>query len=523
MGKESNSVNKVCGSDGETYASECALKNASCIMQIEINIAFEGDCKLCTNVVCENGARCAAGECICPESCPEESGKTVCGTDGKTYQSECELQRIACDRDKIKELPLHVAFHGECGEKFAVAALTTMSTALITRQSTTITDVTSTQEREACKDIHCDFEATCELDPDKFPRCSCKFDCASIPPENIRPVCGSDLKIYSSICAMKMEACQRQQELRLRPLDLCEGMEVKPCNGDQPLTDSDGKEYDCGSGLNRRDCPSNSYCHQTTRFARCCKKVQGIQVVKCLDSWHGCCPDGKTAALGPDGAGCPSLCNCNRLGSMSDTCNPETGQCDCRPGVGGLKCDRCMPGYWGLPKISEGHQGCIPCGCSLFGSIREDCEQMTGRCVCNPEIQGHKCTICTDHNKILTPTGCYSGSQSDIRGRKATAHILKEILELCEIIYQNGQPCKDHPEITGISFGDLFNIYVAISDKCVGLLLRARKQGLVEFEGECLFQRRDDNVPVFLVKPISEIRTSLKQRIQDARLETLHQ
>ncbi|KAK0074168.1 hypothetical protein PV325_008681 [Microctonus aethiopoides] len=116
-----------------------------------------------------------------------------------------------------------------------------------------------------------------------------------------------------------------------------------------------------------------------------------------------------------------------------------------------------------------------------------------------------------------------AGSQSDIRGRKATAHILKEILELCEIIYQNGQPCKDHPEITGISFGDLFNIYVAISDKCVGLLLRARKQGLIEFEGECLFQRRDDNVPVFLVKPISEIRTSLKQRIQEAKGDTLHQ
>lgn len=91
----------------------------------------------------------------------------------------------------------------------------------------------------------------------------------------------------------------------------------------------------------------------------CSFSVHGIQVVKCADSWHGCCPDGKTAALGPDGAGCPSLCGCNRLGSVSDTCNPETGQCECKPGVGGLKCDRCMPGYWGLPKISEGHQGCI--------------------------------------------------------------------------------------------------------------------------------------------------------------------
>lgn len=51
-------------------------------------------------------------------------------------------------------------------------------------------------------------------------------------------------------------------------------MEVKPCNGDPPLVDSEGKEYDCGSGPERRDCPSNTYCHQTTRFARCCKKGQ---------------------------------------------------------------------------------------------------------------------------------------------------------------------------------------------------------------------------------------------------------
>lgn len=100
----------------------------------------------------------------------------------------------------------------------------TMSTPSVTRLSTAVTEVTSAQEM--CKDIHCDFEATCELGPDRFPRCSCKFDCASIRPENMLPVCGSDLKIYSSICAMKMEACQRQQELRLRPLDLCQGLNI---------------------------------------------------------------------------------------------------------------------------------------------------------------------------------------------------------------------------------------------------------------------------------------------------------
>lgn len=152
-------------------------------------------------------------------------------------------------------------------------------------------------------------------------------------------------------------------------------MEVKPCNGDQPLKDTQtGKELDCGNGPARQDCPSGSYCHQTTRFAKCCQKSsyrksktgddlpnedQNLVQKACEDAFYGCCPDGKTPAQGANNAGCPSLCGCNKLGSYSDTCDPVTQQCQCRPGVGGLKCDRCEPGYWGLPKISSGHQGCI--------------------------------------------------------------------------------------------------------------------------------------------------------------------
>lgn len=82
----------------------------------------------------------------------------------------------------------------------------------------------SVVEREACKDIHCDFDATCELGPDNFPRCTCRFNCSSDGlVEQPKPVCASDLRIYPSLCEMKFEACQRQDELRLRPLDLCQG------------------------------------------------------------------------------------------------------------------------------------------------------------------------------------------------------------------------------------------------------------------------------------------------------------
>ena len=50
-----------------------------------------------------------------------------------------------------------------------------------------------------------------------------------------------------------------------------------------------------------------------------------------------------------------------------------------------------------------------------------------------------------------------------------------------------------------VTFGRLFERYTRISNKVVGMLLRARKQNLVDFEGEMLFQRRDDNVVITLL------------------------
>lgn len=53
------------------------------------------------------------------------------------------------------------------------------------------------------------------------------------------------------------------------------------------------------------------------------------------------------------------------------------------------------------------------CGCSAFGSVREDCEQMTGRCVCKPGIQGQKCTVCSNHEHTLGPNGCFDRMYPD--------------------------------------------------------------------------------------------------------------
>lgn len=52
-------------------------------------------------------------------------------------------------------------------------------------------------------------------------------------------------------------------------------------------------------------------------------------------------------------------CQCNVYGSYKGTCDPATGQCSCKPGVGGQKCDRCEPGFWNFRGIvTENMSGC---------------------------------------------------------------------------------------------------------------------------------------------------------------------
>lgn len=58
------------------------------------------------------------------------------------------------------------------------------------------------------------------------------------------------------------------------------------------------------------------------------------------------------------------------------------------------------------------------------------------------------------------------GSLSETRGYKATIHVCKEMLELCEVISENGEPLFDPNEKPDdprkvISFGELFNVSIS--------------------------------------------------------------
>lgn len=95
------------------------------------------------------------------------------------------------------------------------------------------------------------------------------------------------------------------------------------------------------------------------------------------------------------------------------------------------------------------------------------------------------------------------GSKTEQRGKDAHTHISREVEELCEVIRTIGETTASTDgggKVTTVEFGKLFEHYVTISNKLVGILLRARKQRLVNFEGEMLWQGKDDRVVITLLQ-----------------------
>lgn len=76
-------------------------------------------------------------------------------------------------------------------------------------------------------------------------------------------------------------------------------------------------------------------------------------------------------------------------------------------------------------------------------------------------------------------------------------HIHGENADMCYVIRTMNDPDPDGK--TRVTFRELFDRYVRISDKVVGILLRARRHGKVAFKGEMLWQGQDDGVIITLL------------------------
>ncbi|XP_046289595.1 laminin subunit alpha-3 isoform X1 [Marmota monax] len=97
-------------------------------------------------------------------------------------------------------------------------------------------------------------------------------------------------------------------------------------------------------------------------------------------------------------------CECDPAGAISHHCNPEGGQCPCRPNIIGRQCTRCATGHYGFPH-------CKKCNCG-----RRLCEEATGQCLCPPRTVRPQCEACELHSFSFHPLAGCEGCNCSRRG-----------------------------------------------------------------------------------------------------------
>lgn len=137
----------------------------------------------CSSIVCSHGAKCLIDSndlprCYCPDHCDEYDRTIlvegrVCGTDNETYQTLCDLQKRACQRQET----LNVVHVGECR---------TFDSFLF---------------------IFLSINIKKKIIP--FEDCQSHLPC----PTTYQPICASNLQEYPNECEMNKHACQSKIHL----------------------------------------------------------------------------------------------------------------------------------------------------------------------------------------------------------------------------------------------------------------------------------------------------------------------
>lgn len=80
-------------------------------------------------------------------------------------------------------------------------------------------------------------------------------------------------------------------------------------------------------------------------------------------------------------------CDCDPSGTEGDVCDKNTGQCLCRDGFAGRRCDQCDERFYGYPN-------CRACACNAKGSANLQCDITTGECECHANFTSRTCEKC---------------------------------------------------------------------------------------------------------------------------------
>ncbi|XP_061943056.1 laminin subunit alpha lam-3 isoform X4 [Apis cerana] len=159
----------------------------------------------------------------------------------------------------------------------------------------------------------------------------------------------------------------------------------------------------------------NSSCHEAVGQCYCKQGVGGTRCDTCLAGYYGF-----------SSSGCQACDPCVRPGHI---CDPDTGRCVCPTLTFGEHCDRCRPGSWDL----VAGVGCRPCACTL-GSTKPHCDHR-GQCPCRIGYAGLRCERCAKGYygyPRCRPCGCNAAGTTRCDR------------ETCDCNDQGQCPCKEY-------------------------------------------------------------------------------
>ncbi|XP_075676321.1 agrin-like isoform X2 [Dermatophagoides pteronyssinus] len=233
----------VCGSDNITYINKCHLKLESCNKQQNIRITLNGTCDsaLCKNIVCQRYQHCQLNEngqtqCVCSQQQQSSDAcrnkQPVCGSNGKLFDSLCELEKYSCIYN-IDLLPVDdITF---CSGSHHVSTTTKQKQKTSASEAASITkwsnygDVDH-QQNVKCGDQICHYYAKCQQTTENvssstttlllssspgtsttttiatMKKCQCQNNCSN----EYDPVCGSNQQNFPNECELRSYACSRQ-------------------------------------------------------------------------------------------------------------------------------------------------------------------------------------------------------------------------------------------------------------------------------------------------------------------------
>lgn len=139
------------------------------------------------------------------------------------------------------------------------------------------------------------------------------------------------------------------------------------------------------------DSAGSEGCDEVTGACRCKINAEGPRCDHCKPGYYS------LSITNP--LGC-SKCSCSATGALHSQCDDVTGQCVCRPNMKGRTCDQCAEGYWKSPS------GCQRCNCDITNAINNACGQITGQCSCRPGFGGRTCSGCPENMYGDAITGC---------------------------------------------------------------------------------------------------------------------